>query len=58
MDGDNYSIEIILVSLEEHIGETSFYWKYALHKKWGFPLRISSVNVTKFAVCGGFSHIY
>ena len=25
-----------------------------LHKKWSFPLRISSVNVTKF----GFGHIY
>ena len=26
-----------------------------LHKKWSFPLRISSVNVTKSA---GFGHIY
>ena len=29
-----------------------------LHKKWSFPLRISSVNVTKSAGSCGFSHIY
>ena len=29
-----------------------------LHKKWSFPLRISSVNVTKYAGNCGFSHIY
>ena len=29
-----------------------------LHKKWSFPLRISSVNVTKSAVSPGFGHIY
>ena len=29
-----------------------------LHKKWSFPLRISSVNVTKSAVFCGFGHIY
>ena len=30
----------------------------ALHKKWGLPLRISSVNVTKSAVSCVFGHIY
>ena len=30
----------------------------SLHKKWGFPWRISSINVTKSAVCGGFGNIY
>ena len=30
----------------------------SLHKKWSFPLRISSVNVTKSAVFLGFCHIY
>ena len=30
----------------------------SLHKKWSFPLRISSVNVTKSAVSCGFGHIY
>ena len=29
-----------------------------LHKKWSFPLRISSLNVTKFAISCGFGHIY
>ena len=29
-----------------------------LHKRWSFPLRISSVNVTKFAGTHGFRHIY
>ena len=29
-----------------------------LHKKWSFPLMISSVNVTKSAVSWGFGHIY
>ena len=29
-----------------------------LHKKWNFPLRISSVNVTKSAGNCGFGHIY
>ena len=29
-----------------------------LHKKWSFPLRISFVNVTKFAWNCGFGHIY
>ena len=29
------------------------HWKeQPLHKKWSFPLRISSVNVTKSAACG------
>ena len=27
-------------------------------KKWSFTLRISSVNVTKSAICWGFGHIY
>ena len=29
-----------------------------LNKKWSFPLRISSVNVTKSAGSCGFGHIY
>ena len=32
--------------------------KVWLHKKWSFPLRISSVNVTESAVFLGFGHIY
>ena len=30
----------------------------ALHKKWIFPLKISSVNVTKYEVSCGFGYIY
>ena len=33
-------------------------WNVSLHKKWSFPLRITSVNVTKFAGNRGFGHIY
>ena len=29
-----------------------------LHKRWSFPIRISSVNVTKAAGNCGFDHIY
>ena len=32
-------------------------WR-SLHKKWSFPLRISSVNVTKSTITCGFGHIY
>ena len=32
--------------------------KLTLHKKWSFPLRISSVNLTKSAGNYGFRHIY
>ena len=31
---------------------------HALHKKWSFKLRISSVNVTKYAGNCWFGHIY
>ena len=31
---------------------------HGLHKKWSFPLRISSVSATKFTVSYGFHHIY
>ena len=30
----------------------------SLHKKWSFPLRISTINVTKLADSYGFAHIY
>ena len=30
----------------------------SLHKKWSYPLRISSVNLTKSAANSGFGHIY
>ena len=31
---------------------------FSLHKKWSFPLRISSVYVTEFAVSCRFGHVY
>ena len=37
------------------------YWsllRHTLRKKWSFPLRISSVNVTKSTVSCRFGHIY
>ena len=44
------------------------FWKYreanddspeiTQQKKWSFPLRISSVNVTKYAVSSRSGHIY
>ena len=34
------------------------YVSKTLHEKWGFPLRIFSVNVTKSAGNSGFGHIY
>ena len=36
----------------------TFFSKTTLDKKWGFPLRISSIDVTKSAVSCGFGHIY
>ena len=52
-----------------HWGHNSFEQKFnsevipagnthQLHKKWSFPLRISPVNVTKYAVSCGFGYIY
>ena len=36
----------------------AFDFKLLLHKKWNFPLRISSVNVTKSAGNCGFGQIF
>ena len=36
-------------NVETNLGVTSWKWLQALHKKWSFPLRISSVDVTKSA---------
>ena len=35
-----------------------FELQYQLHKKWSFPFRNSSANVTKSAGNCGFAHIY
>ena len=44
---------LVTLALPSH-----FYKARGLHKKWSFPLRISSVNVTKSAGKCGFGHIY
>ena len=41
-----------------YLGVISFYKMYWLQKNLSFPLRISSVNVTKTAGNCGFGHIY
>ena len=35
-----------------------YFLRFTLHKKWIFPLRISSVNVTKSTGNCGFGHIF
>ena len=35
-----------------------FRYKFSLHKNWSFPLRISSVNVTKSTGICRFGHVY
>ena len=37
---------------------TTFIGQPSLHKKWSFPLGISSINVTKSTGNFGFGHIY
>ena len=39
-------------------GEKTDEFRIVVHKKWSFPLRISSVNVTKSTVSCGYIHIY
>ena len=40
------------------ISKRNWFLQETLHKKWSFPLRISSVNVTKSAGNCIFGHIY
>ena len=42
----------------KQVKETLLRHKHTLHKKWSFPLGISSVNVTKSAGNCGFGHTY
>ena len=41
----------------EDAAANDYFRKFELHRKWSFPLRISSVNVIKSAVSCGFGHI-
>ena len=47
----------LLSSFEGIISECTLD-SHTLHKKWSFPLRLSSVNMTKSAVSCRFGHIY
>ena len=59
-------IIIINTAWYKIMGNIVYYWKdvgapsgeLALHEKWSFLLKISSVYVTKFAISCGFGHIY
>ena len=42
----------------KNLHSSTNFMKKTLLKKWSFPLRISSVNVTKSAVSCGFDHTY
>ena len=46
------------LNLWEILNVPSEYTHYTQHKKLSFPLKIYSVNVTKFAETCGFGHIY
>ena len=58
----SFGQDIILlgkVILLQRSNEVSFRTScFTLHKQWSFPLKISSVNVTKSAVSCGFGLIY
>ena len=56
-----FSFLAILTILSSHAFPNegnSYYVSVTLFKKWRFPLKISSINVTKSAVTWGFGHIY
>ena len=52
MSHSSLPIVIKLLSLTSFLND--FFGESSLHKKWSFPLRIFSVNVTKSAVSFGF----
>ena len=52
--GNNKTYICVNLTIEIHNKKV----ETALHKKWSFPLRISSVSVTKSAVSCIFDHIY
>ena len=58
------NVDGVLSVSDEKLLKRKFAWggntlsQEALHKKRSFPLRISSVNVTKSAVSCRFGHIY
>ena len=62
---NQYINSLSLVKQREHLSQTSFLKcslieikKTLLTTQKSFPLRISSVNVTKYAGNSGFDHVY
>ena len=51
-------IEWVLIEKERLKFQVVSFYQLSLHKKWSFPLQISSVNVTKSAGNREFGHIY
>ena len=60
--------DMVIVTEEIFNGKLHFLYRFylikdiglkclTLHKKWNFPLKISSENMTKFARNCGFGHI-
>ena len=47
-----------ILNCKKSQSKTSLFFELPLHKKWSFPLWISSVIVTKYAVYCGFGRIY
>ena len=60
----SYSEEIVLEYeldvdvVRQHLLNMTWIIWHTLHKKWHFPLMISSANVTKTTVFFGIGHIY
>ena len=57
---DSYSKRwlIFFKQIFQDLVKNVYFKPHALHKKWSFPLRISSVNVAISAGNCGFGHIY
>ena len=57
-NGRTYTNIMLFFANERHQIHIIFNSHKSLHKTWSFPLRISSVNVTKSGGNCGFGHIY
>ena len=54
----NRTLKNILIKRTYNISHGFLKWLYTVQKKLSFPLKISSVNVTKSRESWGFGHIY
>ena len=56
---DTFESYLLAIVPYEYLWKKYVCWSFmSLHKKWSFPLRISSVNVTKSAVSCGFGRTH